>query len=50
MFVICMHTLPKKGSLNKQFMKCEYELAHTQDERLASVHLLEQACKLVSRC
>ena len=42
MFVICMHTLPKKGSLIKQFMKCEYELAHTQDERLASAHLLEQ--------
>ena len=23
-------------------MKCEYVLAHTQDERLASAHLLEQ--------
>ena len=43
MFVICMHPLPKKGSLIKQFMTCEYELAHTQHERLASAHLLEQA-------
>ena len=33
----------KKGSLIKQFMKCEYELAHAQDERLASARLLEQA-------
>ena len=33
----------KKGSLVKQFMKCEFELAHAQDERLASARLLEQA-------
>ena len=33
----------KKGSLIKQFMKCEYELAHARDERLASARLLEQA-------
>ena len=33
----------KKGSLIKQFMKCEYELAHVQDERLASARLIEQA-------
>jgi len=33
----------KKGSLIKQFMKFEYELACTQDERLASAHLLDQA-------
>ena len=32
----------KKGSLIKQFMKCEYELAHARDERLASARLLEQ--------
>ena len=33
----------KKGSLIKQFMKCEYELAHARDEQLASARLLEQA-------
>ena len=33
----------KKGSLVKQFMKCEFELAHAQDKRLASARLLEQA-------
>ena len=33
----------KKGSLIKQFMKFEYELARAQDERLASARLLDQA-------
>ena len=33
----------KKGSLIKQFMKHEYELAHVQDERLASARLLDQS-------
>ena len=33
----------KKGSLNKQFMKHDYELAHVQDERLASARLLDQS-------
>ena len=33
----------KKGSLNKQFMKHDYELTHVQDERLASVRLLDQS-------
>ena len=33
----------KKGSLSKQFMKCEHEIAHAHDERLASERLLEQS-------
>ena len=33
----------KKGSLIKQFMKHEFELAHVRDERLASARLLEQS-------
>ena len=39
---ICTHCR-KKGSLIKQFMKHEYELAHAQDERLASARLLDQS-------
>jgi len=33
----------KKGSLVKQFMKCEYELAQARYEQLASARLLDES-------